>query len=270
MKGKSSFVCYSSWASYIASLPDEQAAQLSKAIAFYHLGQEYEIKDQSLRIFFDSVVRPQMEADSAKYQERIENAKRSTAKRIDNSKSVTQSEKANASVRECTQSDASVRECTQAKDSVGVSVSDSVSVSVSDSVSDNVSVSVSEKDKEQKKSAEKKPYSDDPELEQAIEDFIENRKVNKKPMTERAITLLINRLEQLAPGDNKKKIELLNIAILHGWQSVYIPRDRDIPGKQSSGSGYIDAINHRMDSLKQWAEENGINPNDVDGQGGMF
>ena len=269
MKGKSSFVCYSSWASYIASLPDEQAAQLSKAIAFYHLGQEYEIKDQSLRIFFASVVRPQMEADSAKYQERIENAKRSTAKRIDNSKSVTQSEKANASVRECTQSDASVRECTQAKDSVGVSVSDSVSVSVSDSVSDNVSVSVSEKDKEQKKSAEKKPYSDDPELEQAIEDFVENRKVNKKPMTERAITLLINRLEQLAPGDNKKKIELLNIAILHGWQSVYIPRDRDIPGKQSSGSGYIDAINHRMDSLKEWAEDNGINTDDTE-EGSMF
>ena len=259
MKGKSSFVCYSSWASYIASLPDEQAAQLSKAIAFYHLGQEYEIKDQSLRIFFDSVVRPQMEADSAKYQERIENAKRSTAKRIDNSKSVTQSEKANASVRECT----------QAKDSVGVSVSDSVSVSVSDSVSDNVSVSVSEKDKEQKKSAEKKPHCEDPDLERALNDFIDSRKANKKPMTERAITLLINRLEQLAPGDNKKKIELLNIAILHGWQSVYIPRDRDIPGKQSSGSGYIDAINHRMDSLKEWAADNGINTDDTE-EGSMF
>ena len=269
MKGKSSFVCYSSWASYIASLPDEQAAQLSKAIAFYHLGQEYEIKDQSLRIFFDSVVRPQMEADSAKYQERIENAKRSTAKRIDNSKSVTQFEKANASVRECTQSDASVRECTQAKDSVGVSVSDSVSVSVSDSVSDNVSVSVSEKDKEQKKSAEKKPHCEDPDLERALNDFIDSRKANKKPMTERAITLLINRLEQLAPGDNKKKIELLNIAILHGWQSVYIPRDRDIPGKQSSGSGYIDAINHRMDSLKEWAADNGINTDDTE-EGSMF
>lgn len=268
MKGKSSFVCYSSWASYIASLPDEQAAQLSKAIAFYHLGQEYEIKDQSLRIFFDSVVRPQMEADSAKYQERIENAKRSTAKRIDNSKSVTQSEKANASVRECTQSDASVRECTQAKDSVGVSVSDSVSVSVSDSVSDNVSVSVSEKDKEQKKSAEKKPHCEDPDLERALNDFIDSRKANKKPMTERAITLLLNRLESLAPGDNKQKIELLNEAVLHGWQSVYVSRDDQPKARQPNG--YVDAINNRMDSLKQWAEENGINPNDVDGQGGMF
>lgn len=258
MKGKSSFVCYSSWASYIASLPDEQAAQLSKAIAFYHLGQEYEIKDQSLRIFFDSVVRPQMEADSAKYQERIENAKRSTAKRIDNSKSVTQSEKANASVRECT----------QAKDSVGVSVSDSVSVSVSDSVSDNVSVSVSEKDKEQKKSAEKKPHCEDPDLERALNDFIDSRKANKKPMTERAITLLLNRLESLAPGDNKRKIELLNEAVLHGWQSVYVSRDDQPKARQPNG--YVDAINNRMNSLRQWAEENGINPNDVDGQGGMF
>lgn len=57
----------------------------------------------------------------------------------------------------------------------------------------------------------------------AFLDFIENRKKLKKPMTERAMTMLANRLNELT-SDPKQQIEMLNEAILHGWQSVYPPK----------------------------------------------
>lgn len=57
----------------------------------------------------------------------------------------------------------------------------------------------------------------------AFLDFIENRKKLKKPMTERAMTMLANRLNELT-SDPKQQVQMLNEAILHGWQSVYPPK----------------------------------------------
>ncbi len=57
-------------------------------------------------------------------------------------------------------------------------------------------------------------------LEKAIDDFKEFRKKIKKPMTDRAVELLIKNLDKLADNENTK-IEILNQSILNGWQSVY-------------------------------------------------
>jgi len=54
----------------------------------------------------------------------------------------------------------------------------------------------------------------------ALEDFIANRAKLKKPMTDRAVELLIDKLTTLhTQGHNLT--ELLNEAIMNGWQSVY-------------------------------------------------
>lgn len=257
---RKSFVMYESWAAMIAALPDNQALQIMRAICAFQTGNNYVIEDPVVKAYYESTVLPEMEENARKYQAKVENANTSAEKRIANSKSESQIKKANRSESQANKSEGVY---------VDVNDNDNDNEYVDVDVNDDVNDSDTEKPKTEKKSAEKKPHCEDPDLNRALNDFIESRKVNKKPMTERAITLLINRLEQLAPGDNKKKIELLNIAILHGWQSVYIPRDRDIPGKQSSGSGYIDAINHRMDSLKEWAADNGINTDDTE-EGSMF
>lgn len=67
--------------------------------------------------------------------------------------------------------------------------------------------------------------SDDPELDQAIKNFIDHRKTLKKPMSEHAIELFIKRLDELA-GSVQEKIELIDYAIGKGWQTVY-PKDEN-------------------------------------------
>lgn len=54
----------------------------------------------------------------------------------------------------------------------------------------------------------------------AVDDFIEMRKLIKKPLTERALTMIINKLKKLS-DDPKTQAEILNQSILHNWQDVY-------------------------------------------------
>ena len=77
----------------------------------------------------------------------------------------------------------------------------------------------SEPKKKTKPPLKAKTYSDNPELDQAIKDFIENRKVLKAAMSERAITLFVNKLNREFDTD-EEKIEAIDIAIMRGWKSV--------------------------------------------------
>ena len=68
-------------------------------------------------------------------------------------------------------------------------------------------------------------------------EYIKMRKMIKAPMTDRALTMLINKVNELEPNslDNQKK--LLEIAIMNNWKSVYPLRDRNVkqdkqPSKQ--------------------------------------
>lgn len=58
-------------------------------------------------------------------------------------------------------------------------------------------------------------------LEKAIDDFTLMRKQIKKPLTKRAVELLLDNLEKLAPGDEEKKIAILNQSIVNCWQGVF-------------------------------------------------
>lgn len=74
-------------------------------------------------------------------------------------------------------------------------------------------------------------YSPDPELNQAIKDFIDYRKKLKKPMTDRALKQFMSRLEELAPDNTQEQIGLINVALEHGWMTVYPAKDNR-PSKQ--------------------------------------
>lgn len=69
-------------------------------------------------------------------------------------------------------------------------------------------------------------YRDLPEnLQEALMDFEKMRKSIKKPMnSDRARKMLLNRLHELAGDDVEQMIYLLNEAIFHNWQTVYLPR----------------------------------------------
>lgn len=71
-------------------------------------------------------------------------------------------------------------------------------------------------------------YTSNPVLIETLESFVEFRKKIKKPMTDKAIQLLLGNLDKLANSDDEK-VAILNQSILNGWQGVF-------PLKENSGN----------------------------------
>lgn len=71
-------------------------------------------------------------------------------------------------------------------------------------------------------------YTDNKDLKETIKDFLKMRKSIKKPMTGKALTLLLNKLDKMSDNDNLK-IEVLNQSILHSWQTIYQLKDKREP-----------------------------------------
>lgn len=63
-------------------------------------------------------------------------------------------------------------------------------------------------------------YVPDDRLNQALIDFAEYRKRIKRPLTDRAVELLIENLAKLS-ADPTDQIEILNQSIVNGWQGVF-------------------------------------------------
>lgn len=58
------------------------------------------------------------------------------------------------------------------------------------------------------------------EVKEALIDFIEMRKAKKRPLTERALKMVINKLRELST-DSKIQVDIINQSILHNWDTVY-------------------------------------------------
>lgn len=56
-------------------------------------------------------------------------------------------------------------------------------------------------------------------------EYIKMRKMIKSPMTDRALTMLINRVNELEPNSVENQKKLLEIAIMNNWKSVYPLKD---------------------------------------------
>lgn len=58
-------------------------------------------------------------------------------------------------------------------------------------------------------------------IEDAFKDFEKMRKTIKKPLTDRAKLMIINKLDKLSNGDVELQNKILNQSIVHCWQDVY-------------------------------------------------
>lgn len=67
----------------------------------------------------------------------------------------------------------------------------------------------------------------DAELKDLFYEYIKMRKLIKAPMTDRALTMLINKVNELEPGNVDRQKQMLNNAILNNWKSVYPLKDRE-------------------------------------------
>ena len=140
-----------------------------------------------------------------------------------------------------------------------------------------------EEDKEEEKEKDKKkinkkpstaPYVADDALNSAINDFIEFRKKIKKPMTDKAVQLMINKLQKLSPNVGIQ-IEIINQSILNGWQSIYPlnnnstkqqTRQEVVPDwmKKKNSFGNFQQNQYDFDTLESELLGNGERGNDPD------
>lgn len=67
-------------------------------------------------------------------------------------------------------------------------------------------------------------YTTNADLKAAIIDFIQFRKAIKAPLTDRALTLCLNKLDKLANND-LEKIAILNQSIERGWKGLFEVKD---------------------------------------------
>lgn len=99
----------------------------------------------------------------------------------------------------------------------------------------------SSKNKSKKKKERKKNTSydeilssiTDDSLKELYFDYIKMRQLIKAPMTDRALTMLIKKVNELEPTDVERQKRLLETAIMNNWKSVYPLKD----GKENTGDG---------------------------------
>ena len=92
--------------------------------------------------------------------------------------------------------------------------------------------------KNEKNEKNEKKYYKDENLNHSFLDYIKMRKDIKKPMSDRAITLAMNKLEELSGNDDEKAIQILEQSIFHSWQGLFElkgekPKPTKTMGKQN-------------------------------------
>lgn len=102
------------------------------------------------------------------------------------------------------------------------------------------------KEKEKKKKASPAPYVADEDLNAAIIAFVDFRKKIKKPMTERAIQLMLNKLQELSPVI-EDQIEIINQSILNGWQGIFPLKKESMNYPSKSAK-----IQNRVNDVDNW------------------
>lgn len=215
---RDSFVFYRSFAESLNELSDEEKLATLNMIIEYGLnGETLETKGVPRALFL--LIKPQLDANNKRYSNGKKGGRSTEEEPTETREETEEKPRENRTVTK-----------TEPKPNLTVTESEpNENVNVNENVNDNDNVNAERK----KIKKERAPYSDDPELDKAIRDFIDDRKKRRKPMTERAIELFIARLNKLS-SSVPEQIALINSAIEHGWQTVYPSRDA---GETRAGGG---------------------------------
>lgn len=105
-------------------------------------------------------------------------------------------------------------------------------------------------------------YTENSLLSDAIKDFISMRKQIKAPMTDRAIKLMLQKLDTLAT-DDETKIAILNQSILNSWKGIFSLKDKqqtcntNRPFNSNTGNRAMDAAAAAIAMLQRQGEQDG-------------
>lgn len=219
--GKDSFILYLEQQEIFEMLTDEQAGQLIKNIFTYERTGNMPQMDKMLNLAFIPIMQA-LDKNRYKYEEKCKKNKENIEKRWN---------KKNTNVYE------------RKKTNTNYTDNDNDNEYDNEHVNDN---DIDKKEKNKKRKTFDDVFSENhfsKELENTIKDFIDMRKTIKKPMTTKALELLIRNLEKLTNLE-EEKIAILNQSIEHGWQTVY-------PLKQYSNNTSKNGMN---DFKELWEE----------------
>lgn len=100
---------------------------------------------------------------------------------------------------------------------------------------------IKDKDKDKKETYDTILESEkEEEVKECLLDFIKMRKIIKRPLTNRALKMLINKLNNLA-SNKENKIKILEQSILNCWQDIYELKNKGVNNgrsKQDDGQSY--------------------------------
>lgn len=270
MSDKKSFVFYTEYREHLEMLPPEQIGELMLALIDYQeTGEVPDLPKGSALAMCFSFIKKRMDKDNIKYEEKCERnkengkkggrpAKEPVIEETDNNQKKPNGFSKNRTVIE--ETDNNPTEPRKADN-------DNEYDNDCDNDCDNEEyIHTPEKicaNAHTKKAVKshKKPdpvvYSDVPELDEAIHEFIKFRKGMKKPMSDRAVTLMMNKLETLS-HDKYEQVQILNQSIMQGWTGVYELKGENKQYSHSpraSNNRVADQLDESYKMMAEWAQE---------------
>ena len=268
MSDKKSFVFYTEYREHLEMLPPEQIGELMLALIDYQeTGEVPDLPKGSALAMCFSFIKKRMDKDNTKYEEKCERNRSNGKKggRPTNQMVISETEENPNKPNGLSENQTVISETK--KNPTEPRKADNDNEYDNDNDCDNEEyIHTPEKicaNAHTKKAVKshKKPdpvvYSDVPELDEAIHEFIKFRKGMKKPMSDRAVTLMMNKLETLS-HDKYEQVQILNQSIMQGWTGVY-----ELKGENKQYSHSPRASNNRVagqldESYKmmaEWAQE---------------
>lgn len=274
MSDKKSFVFYTEYREHLEMLPPEQIGELMLALIDYQeTGEVPDLPKGSALAMCFSFIKKRMDKDNIKYEEKCERnkengkkggrpAKEPVIEETDNNPKKPNGFSKNRTVIEETDNNP-----TEPRKADNDNEYDNEYDNDCDNDCDNEEyIHTPEKicaNAHTKKAVKshKKPdpvvYSDVPELDEAIHEFIKFRKGMKKPMSDRAVTLMMNKLETLS-HDKYEQVQILNQSIMQGWTGVYELKGENKQYSHSpraSNNRVADQLDESYKMMAEWAQE---------------
>jgi len=206
-KKERGFVFLPSFASFIGLLPEEQQLEAFWAITKYGLYGERPVKGSMSSAFLELII-PVIDASQNRYKAAVENGKKGGRPKTNP-----------------TNNQNETRIKPEPKQNGNQDIDKELDIEKEVDKEEEI-------EKETQPSAagaanasgRKKPvknyYPLDEKLNQTVIDFIDNRKKIKAPMTDRAIEMMLSKLEDMTT-DNNEKIAILEQSIINGWKGIF-------------------------------------------------
>ena len=270
MSDKKSFVFYTEYREHLEMLPPEQIGELMLALIDYQeTGEAPDLPKGSALAMCFSFIKKRMDKDNIKYEEKCERNRSNGKKggRPTNQMVISETEENPNKPNGFSENQTVILETEKNPTEPRKADNDNEYDNEYDNDCDNEEyIHTPEKicaNAHTKKAVKshKKPdpvvYSDVPELDEAIHEFIKFRKGMKKPMSDRAVTLMMNKLETLS-HDKYEQVQILNQSIMQGWTGVYELKGENKQYSHSpraSNNRVADQLDESYKMMAEWAQE---------------